>query len=76
MTTRSPRRSSDSRLQLAQKMQGEYYAGMSIRGLAAEYEVAYGTVRNYLLLVRTQLRPRGGGLPRTAGQGWRTGGGA
>lgn len=68
--TQRPRWSDEVRGQLALDMKKKYDAGQSIRSLAAEYECAYGTVRNYLLAVKTQLRARGGGAPRqrTGGQ--------
>ena len=58
------RRTRETRVRLAQEMKGKYYAGASIRGLAAEYDCAFGTARNLLLLAGTRLRKRGGGVPR------------
>lgn len=52
------------REQLALDMKRDYDAGASLRGLAAEYERSYGTVRNLLLEVKTTLRSRGGAVPR------------
>ncbi|MFM9590783.1 helix-turn-helix domain-containing protein [Streptomyces scabiei] len=67
--------SDDIRHKLAQDMKKKYDAGQSIRSLAAEYECSYGTVRNYLLSMKTKLRKRGGGLPkRRTVEGTQTGG--
>jgi hypothetical protein len=43
-------------------MRAAYYAGSSIRTLAATHGVAYGTARTLLLGVGTTLRRRGGRL--------------
>lgn len=45
---------------VALDMQRDYYAGSSIRNLAARHEMAFGTIRALLLEVDTVLRPRGG----------------
>jgi transposase len=45
-------------------MQRDYYAGSSIRNLAARHRLSYGTVHALLLDVETQLRPRGGARRR------------
>jgi hypothetical protein len=58
------RRTREARLTLARQLKGEYYSGASIRGLAREHDLSYGTVRNLLLLADSRLRKRGGGLPR------------
>ena len=58
------RRTRETRVRLAQEMKTAYYAGASIRALAKEYDCAFGTARNLLLLAGTRLRRRGGGLPR------------
>lgn len=70
------KRTNDARLQLARRMRAKYDAGTSIRGLAREYSCAYGTVRNNLLLAKTTLRKRGGGLRRPVVEDGQTGGGA
>lgn len=45
---------------VALDMQRDYYAGSSIRNLAARHGMAFGTVRTLLLEVDTTMRPRGG----------------
>lgn len=57
----------DRREAVGKQMQAKYYAGSSIRGIAASERLAYGTVRQLLLDVKTKLRPRGGRRrPKTA----------
>lgn len=70
------RRTREARLKLAQEMKGKYYAGASIRGVAAEYDCAFGTARNLLLLAGTRLRKRGGGIPRPIAEERQAAGGA
>lgn len=50
----------DRRQAVALDMQRDYYAGSSIRNLAARHEMAFGTIRTLLLEVDTAMRPRGG----------------
>jgi len=57
------RRTQETRERLAQELKAKYYAGASVRGLAAEYECAYGTAHGLLTLAGTRFRPRGGGRP-------------
>ncbi|MFJ3249161.1 helix-turn-helix domain-containing protein [Streptomyces sp. NPDC086782] len=48
------------RRRIALKMQADYYAGSSLRNLVDRTGWSYGTVRNLLLSVGTDLRKRGG----------------
>jgi hypothetical protein len=41
-------------------MQRDYYAGSSIRNLAARHGLSYGTVHTLLGEAETTMRPRGG----------------
>lgn len=50
----------ESRQAVGLDMQGDYYAGSSLRNLAARHDMSFGTVRNLLLEVKTTMRPRGG----------------
>ncbi|MEV5007266.1 helix-turn-helix domain-containing protein [Streptomyces sp. NPDC055692] len=50
----------DDRTKTALKMQADYYAGSSLRNLVDRTGWSYGTVRNLLLSVDTDLRKRGG----------------
>lgn len=45
---------------LALRMQDDYYAGATIRGIARKEQLSYGTVHTLLLSVDTKLRKRGG----------------
>ena len=48
-----------ARLQAARDLQARYYAGDSIRGLAAATGRSYGYVHKLLAEVKTTFRPRG-----------------
>lgn len=48
-----------ARLQAAHDLQARYYAGDSIRGLAAATGRSYGYVHGLLAEVKTKFRPRG-----------------
>ncbi|MEU1853974.1 helix-turn-helix domain-containing protein [Streptomyces sp. NPDC019990] len=63
-STRKPRLTGEARQAKALELKGKYYAGASIRNLVERTGYSYGTVRNLLVLAKTQFRRRGGGRPR------------
>jgi hypothetical protein len=50
----------ETRAELHAALKAAYLAGASIRDLAAEHDLAFGTARSLLLEAGVTLRPRGG----------------
>ncbi|WP_413808180.1 helix-turn-helix domain-containing protein [Streptomyces sp. OE57] len=62
--TYQPRIKGAERKALASSLGRDYHAGATIRALAAERSMSYGTVRKLLLEAKVQLRGRGGRVAR------------
>jgi len=63
-THRRPRLSGKERRARARELARDYDRGATIRSLAADYRMSYGTVRLLLLEEGVRLRGRGGRVPR------------
>jgi hypothetical protein len=64
-TTYRPRIKGPERASVAASLGRKYDAGSTIRGLAEEESMSYGTVRKLLLEAKVQLRGRGGRMARS-----------
>lgn len=63
--TYRPRLKGDERQRMARDLARYYDAGASIRALAGEHQMSYGTVRKLLKEARVRLRGRGGRTKQT-----------
>ncbi|MBP5906854.1 transcriptional regulator [Streptomyces sp. LBUM 1478] len=63
-STYRPRIKGPERQAIARNLGKEYNAGATIRGLATERSMSYGTVRKLLLEAKVQMRGRGGRVAR------------
>lgn len=63
-TTYRPRIKGSERAALARSLGRAYVGGATIRALAADRGMSYGTVRKLLLEARVTLRGRGGRVAR------------
>ncbi|MGV2914617.1 helix-turn-helix domain-containing protein [Streptomyces alfalfae] len=62
-STYRPRLKGTERKAVAARLGRDYDSGATIRALAAEHAMSYGTVRQLLLEAGARLRRRGGRLP-------------
>lgn len=66
MKTKRPRLTGEERRTVARELARKYKTDRaSVRDLADEFDLSYGTVRNLLQEEEVQLRARGGRRPRT-----------
>lgn len=63
-TTYRERLKGEERKEVARSLGTAYEGGATIRGLAADRVMSYGTVRKLLLEAKVPLRRRGGRAPR------------